>query len=84
MKNKYIPINCHFYDELEALAIKKIKAKILYLEKNKELEVEDFIIDFKNLNKEEFLVLSSGQYIRLDKIIKINDLLASSYSSCYL
>ncbi|AXH16253.1 hypothetical protein CP985_12525 [Malaciobacter mytili LMG 24559] len=84
MKNKYIPINCHFYDELEALAIKKIKAKILYLEKNKELEVENFIIDFKNLNKEEFLVLSSGQYIRLDKIIKINDLLASSYSSCYL
>ncbi|MFY9074648.1 hypothetical protein CRU99_09135 [Malaciobacter mytili] len=84
MKNKYIPISCHFYDELEALAIKKIKAKILYLEKNKELEVEDFIIDFKNLNKEEFLVLSSGQYIRLDKIIKINDLLASSYSSCYL
>lgn len=80
MPNNYSPISCHFYDELEAIAIKKIKAKIIYINDGEKLEIEDLIIDFKNLNKEEFLVLSSGQYIRLDKIIKINDLLASSYS----
>ncbi len=80
MQNKYTPISCHFYDELEAIAVKKIKVKIIYIQEEKEIEIEDFIIDFKNFNKEEFLVLSSGQYIRLDKIIKINNLVASSYS----
>ena len=30
MDNKYHAISCHFYDELEVLAVKKIIAKITY------------------------------------------------------
>lgn len=73
MENKYIPISCHFYDELESLAVKRIKSKIVFLEDDLKNEIEDFIVDFKNINKEEFMILSSGKQIRLDKIVKVND-----------
>lgn len=41
MENKYIPISCHFYDELEALAIvKRIKSKIVFLEDDLEMKLK--------------------------------------------
>ena len=74
MDNKYHAISCHFYDDLEVLAVKKIIAKITYFENENEMTIEDLIVDFKTKNKEEFLILENGTQIRLDKIIKINDL----------
>ena len=74
MANKYQTVSCHFYDELEFLAVKKIIAKITYFENENEMTIEDLIVDFKTKNKEEFLILKNGTQIRLDKIIKINDL----------
>lgn len=74
MDNKYQAISCHFYDELEVLAIKKVISKITYFENEIEITIEDLIVDFKTKNKEEFLILKNGTQIRLDKIIKINDL----------
>lgn len=74
MDNKYHAISCHFYDDLEVLAVKKIIAKITYFENENEMTIEDLIVDFKTKNKEEFLILKNGTQIRLDKIIKINDL----------
>ena len=79
MYDKYQTVSCHFYDELEALAVKKVLSKITYLENENEKIIEDTIIDFKTKNKEEFLILSSGLNIRLDKIIKINDLIPKDY-----
>ena len=73
MDNKYHAISCHFYDELEVLAVKKIIAKITYFENENEMTIEDLIVDFKTKNKEEFLILENGTQIRLDNIIKIND-----------
>lgn len=74
MDNKYHAISCHFYDELEVLAVKKVISKITYFENENEMTIEDLIVDFKTKNKEEFLILKNGTQIRLDKIIKINDL----------
>ncbi len=72
MDEKYKPISCYFYDELEALAVKKVKTKILYQNGHTQNELEDFIVDFRTLNKEEFMILDNGIEIRLDKIIKVN------------
>lgn len=72
MENNYKPIACHFYDELEALAVKRTKLHIIYLEDNKQKEIEDLIVNFKTLNKEEFMILSSGLQIRLDKIVRVD------------
>ena len=74
MANKYQTVSCHFYDELEALAVKKVLSNITYLENENEINVEDLIVDFKTKNKEEYLILNNGTQIRLDKIKKINDM----------
>ena len=36
MANKYQTVSCHFYDELEALAVKKVLSNITYLENENE------------------------------------------------
>ena len=79
MDDKYKTISCHFYDELEALAIKKVLSKITYFENENEKYIKDIIVDFKTKNKEEFLILKNGLIIRLDKIIKINGLIPKDY-----
>ena len=37
MANKYQTVSCHFYDELEALAVKKVLSNITYLENENEI-----------------------------------------------
>ena len=79
MSNKYQTVSCHFYDELEALAVKKVLSNITYLENENEIIVDDLIVDFRTKNKEEFLILKNGTQIRLDKIIKVNEIDASNF-----
>ncbi len=74
MDDIYKTVSCQFYDELEALAVKKTYSRILYMDNENEMYLEDFIVDFKTKNKEEFVILSNGTQIRLDKIIKINEI----------
>jgi len=73
MSTKYQPINCHFYDELELLAIRQKNCLIQYQnEAEKMLEKMDVILDFKIIDKAEFMLLKSGEKIRLDKIISVD------------
>jgi Rho-binding antiterminator len=74
MGDIYKTISCQFYDMLEELAVKKIKSKILYMDNQNEIYIEEIIVDFKTKNKEEFLILDNGTQIRLDKILKINEI----------
>jgi len=74
MDDIYKTVNCQFYDKLESLAIKKIKLQIYYMDNENEKIIEDIIVDFKTKNKEEFLILNNGTQIRLDKILKINEI----------
>jgi len=70
----YLPIDCHFYDELEAAAVKKINSSLRYLGQDKqEMQIQGRIVDFIHINKAEYLVLEDGFKLRLDKIITLND-----------
>lgn len=74
MADIYKTISCQFYDKLEELAVKKIKSQIFYMDNENEICIEEFIVDFRTKNKEEFLILNNGTQIRLDKILKINEI----------
>ena len=78
MDDKYKTISCHFYDELEALAVKKVLLKITYFENENEKHIEDIIVNFKTKNKEEFLILKNRLIIRLGDC-KINGLIPKDY-----
>ena len=72
--SNYIPIDCNFYDELEALATLREQAHIIYRNENEEeTSVTDLIRDFYIRDKAEFMLLASGQSIRLDRLIRVND-----------
>lgn len=73
MSKKYQPINCHFYDELELLAIRKKTCALVYKdEKEATLKRIDKIIDFKIIDAAEYMILESGEQIRLDRIIEVD------------
>ncbi len=78
----YVPISCSFYDELEAAAVKKVYSKIVYKENSEKKVIEGYVIDFKNINKEEFMILKDGTSIRLDMIISFNDLKPQDKDYC--
>jgi len=82
MENKYKPVACHFYDELEAAAVKRVLNKIVYFDENEEKTVEDYLIDLKTIEKQEFMILKSGLQIRLDKIVDFNGLNPKDYETC--
>lgn len=81
MKNRYKPISCASYDQLEELAVRKRLCDISYLEDNNiELSMKNRIVNIITKNKEEFLILENGTHIRLDKVIRINDI--AIHKSC--
>ncbi len=73
MKPKYQPINCHFYDELELLAVRQKNCLIQYQnDAEKIVEKMDIIMDFRIIEQAEFMILKSGDKIRLDKLVSVD------------
>ena len=73
MNQKYQPINCHFYDELELLAIRQKNCAIVYFdESGNQLEKSAVIIDFKIMEAAEYMLLKDGDKIRLDRLIAVD------------
>jgi Rho-binding antiterminator len=72
-KKTYVPISCSYYDELEALATFKKLVNIQYLdEQGAAQETEDVIKDLFTKEKVEYMLLQSGNSIRLDHLIKVD------------
>ena len=70
---KYIPINCDLYDELEILAMHKQKTVIVYIDNDEEKTLQEVLI--KNVysrEKVEYLLLESGAEIRLDQLVTVD------------
>lgn len=68
----YVPVDCDFTDELEFVSVKKIHIILSYW--NSELKLAEnrgLIVDILTTNKEEFVVMSDGERIRLDRIFKL-------------
>ena len=73
MEEKYIPINCDFYDEIELRALRKSKCSIVFRnEQNEEETVVGIITNVYAKNKEEFLVINNEVKFRLDRLISID------------
>lgn len=73
--NKYIPVDCDFHDELEALATLRQTCRIVYRHASDEIvEIEGRIVDVYAANKADFLKMNDGTVIRLDKVISVNRL----------
>lgn len=68
----YIPINCSYYDELEAAATQAKIVKLIYRDQSGEKQLDTRIVNLYTKNKEEFMVLENGLEIRLDHLLSID------------
>ena len=69
----YTPISCDFYDELEALVIRRRNTTIVYQEPGQPVQtIEGRIADLQTENKVEFMILDDGQRIRLDWLHRVD------------
>ena len=73
----YQPIDCNFYDYLEAQAVRRVINTIIIQDENGEqtitARIDDFFIKKEASGKVEYMKLDNGQEIRLDTIISVNN-----------
>ena len=81
MNTDYQPIDCHFYDEMEAAATQRRRVDLQYFNDLRQLCLGSGVIDtFFIRDKVEFMRLKSGEEIRLDHIIRLDDKAAPAYA----
>lgn len=81
MSTDYKPIDCSFYDELEAAATQRRRVALQYFNDLRQLCLGSGVIDtFFVRDKVEFMRLKSGEEIRLDHIIRLDDKPAPAFA----
>ena len=81
----YRPINCSYYDELEAIATLQKRVTIVYQnEQGKEVSTATRITNLFTRNKEEFMVLENGIQFRLDRLVSAHGKVAIKGDACSL
>lgn len=70
--NDYVPISCEFHDKLEDLATLRQPAAVSYLDDNGTPQQRTAVIkDVYAKTGVEYLALSSGETIRLDRLVDV-------------
>ncbi|OGX88546.1 hypothetical protein [Hymenobacter glacialis] len=81
MSPDYTPIDCHFYDLLEAAATQRRHINLQYFNDLRQLCLGSGVIDTLFIrDKVEFMRLKSGEEIRLDLLIRLDDKPAPGYA----
>jgi Rho-binding antiterminator len=72
MPKEYIPINCSFYDILEAAATQKRKVEICIMDEEGTKCFDAIIVNLITQSGEEFMIVDNGDSIKLDKILRVD------------
>jgi Rho-binding antiterminator len=75
----YQPINCNFYDILEATAVKRKTVPIIILEDNIQKTIETKIIDLYAKDSIEYMVMENDKTIRLDQIVSVDGVILEGF-----
>ncbi len=72
-KASYIPIDCNYYDKLEAWAVLRQEVEVVFLQESEKEEVlrgliEDFFIE----KGAEYMKMKDGKSLRLDRLVAVN------------
>jgi len=72
-RSAYAPISCEFHDLLESLATTRKRASLLFRNDGGGVERrEATLVDLHARNGEEFLVLDTGESVRLDRLLEVD------------
>ncbi|MBC8045775.1 MAG: hypothetical protein H7Y00_03180, partial [Fimbriimonadaceae bacterium] len=68
MTDNYIPVSCDLYDKLTEAAVLKNEVLLDYKADAEIKQIKTAVINIVTKDKEEFLITSDEESIRLDKI----------------
>ena len=81
MRASYPPIDCNYYDHLEAAATQRRRVELQYFNDLRQLCLGSGIIETLFIrDKMEFMRLKWGEEIRLDHLIRLDDKPAPPYA----
>lgn len=81
MATDYQPIACGFYNELEALATRKKQVYLQYFNDLRQLcQGSTTLKTFVTRDHAEYALLASGEEVRLDHIIRVDDRAAPGFA----
>lgn len=70
----YQPIDCNLHDQLESLAVQRTPSRIRYRDADgKQNEVNGTIEDVYTDEGAEYIRMTGGEVIRLDRLIQVDD-----------
>lgn len=72
MTRPYTPIDCSYYDRLEEAATLRRIVTIEYMQDGQPATVSFRITDLRLLEGAEWMILDSGQSIRLDDLLRMD------------
>lgn len=76
----YRPISCDFHSELELFALRQQAIEITYTDgSGHPVTICEAIKDLRTRNGEEFIILPSGQEIRLDQLVSVGGKVLAAY-----
>jgi Rho-binding antiterminator len=82
MPTDYKPIDCDFYDVLESAATRKQQVYLQYFNDLHELcQGPTTLRTFVTHEHAEYAVLASGEEVRLDRILRLDDTPAPAYAN---
>lgn len=82
MKEKYKPIDCNYYDLLLDRATRKVGVELVYFSEGERILKSCTFKDVYTKKGEEFLLLGTGELIRLDQIISVDGIEPPKNGSC--
>jgi len=80
--DKYQPISCVFYDYIEHYALKKEIVELSFKDGNEKKILHTRLLDTKSKNKVEYVQIEGKEWIRMDRIISINEHILADYNQC--
>lgn len=69
---KYIPIDCGFYDRIEEAIVLRRMVRLEYSAEGAAISILTKLSNTLTQNGEEFLILPSGEQIRMDRIVSLD------------
>lgn len=82
MNQKYRPIDCNFHDLLLDRATRKSIVDLEYISLKGKQVKQIIIKDVYTKQGEEFLLMKSGETIRLDQIVSLDGIVLPENKSC--
>lgn len=71
-QDKYIPIDCSFYDRIEEAIVLRKMVWLEYTVEEKTITILTRLSNTLTQDGAEFLILPSGEHIRMDRIISLD------------